>query len=150
MEDIKSEFASARLAMAVDCEGSISIVKCKDSRRHNGFQYYTQITVSNTCEELIDWIVSNFGFSKRPTKSYSEKHKPSYMAYITRAKSEDILWQIRPYLIIKGDLAELALDLRDTMSRKLGRCIVPDGILAERERLWLAAKKLNQRGRHPK
>lgn len=149
MENIKNEFMLARLAMAIDCEGSILVDKYRDDRRRTGVRYYIYVAVYNTCEEFIDWLVTNFGFSKHNQKSQNKSHKPRFIAYTSRAKAEDILWGVRPYLLIKSELAELALDMQETMSRNRGRNIVPDDVLAKRERIWLAAKKLNRKGRHP-
>ena len=149
MESIKNEFMLARLAMAIDCEGSILVDKYRDDRRRTGVRYYIYIAIYNTCEDFIDWIVANFGFSKHNQKCYSEKDKLRYVAYLSRAKAENILWGVRPYLLIKSELAELALDMQETMSKNRGKNTVPDDILAERERIWVAAKKLNRKGRHP-
>jgi hypothetical protein len=140
----------ARLAMAVDCEGSILLCKYNDIRRYTGVRYYIQVNIYNTNEEFIDWMVDNFGFSKwSGAKRTKPNHKQEHLAYLSRAKAEEILWGVRPYLIIKSALAELALDLQDTMQYNRGKSKVPDNILAERERLWLAAKELNRKGRYP-
>lgn len=147
---IKNEFALARLAMAIDCEGSIMLCKYEDKRRRNGLRYYIAVNIYNTNEKFIDWIVESFGFSKwSGTKTRSAHHKQAYTAYLQRAKAEDILWGVRPYLIIKDTLADLALDLQETM-QDYGCNVVSQEVLAERERLWLAAKELNRKGRNPK
>ena len=147
--ELKNEFMLARLAMAIDCEGSVLVCKYEDNRRRNGLRYYIQVNIYNTNEEFIDWMVDNFGFSKwSGAKRTKPNHKQEHMAYLARAKAEEVLWGVLPYLIIKDGLAHLALDLQETMS-KSGANIVPDNILAERERIWLAAKELNRKGRHP-
>lgn len=147
MDNLQNEFMLARLAMAVDCEGSITIAKQQDSRRKGGYRYYIVVHIYNTNEGLIDWFVSNFGFSKHQHGTPNKpNHKQSYVAYATRFKAEQVLYGIKPYLIIKGRLADLALELQSTMTHgnKLG---VPDFILQQREWLWQEARALNQKGR---
>lgn len=144
--NLKSGIMLARLAMAIDCEGSISIMKQPDKRRKSGYRYYTVLHIYNTDERLIDWIRDNFGFKKyRGSRQRNPKHKQEYYAVSTRRKLEPILRKIMPYLIIKGKLAILALELQKTMGQPYRP--VQDEMLEYREQLWLQAKELNRRGR---
>jgi hypothetical protein len=141
-----NELEWARLAMAIDCEGSIRIAKQKDIRRIGGYRYYVAVHIYNTNEALIDYIVGTFGFSKWEGRtSRSPNHKIELMAYLARQKAETILYGIKPYLIIKEQLADIALELQSTMGN-YGSNRVPSDVLEHRENLWQQAKELNRKG----
>ena len=62
MENIKNEFMLARLAMAIDCEGSIMVIKY--SNKGNEPKYSVEVALYNTNENFINWLVDSFGFHK--------------------------------------------------------------------------------------
>ena len=142
-----AEIDWARLAAFVDGEGSITIGKQKDQRRTGGYRYYITVSVYNTNEKLIDWVVCTFNMSKWGRHDGDPKHKKSFKAYATRYEAEEILHSIKPWLIIKEELADTALELQSTMGKGRGRAhSVSEDDLGFREYLWQKARRLNQKG----
>lgn len=139
-----SIFDWARLAAFIDGEGSITIGKQADKRRKRGYRYFITISVYNTNRKLMDWLQKTFGLGVWSRHDGDLKHKKSYKAYATRQQAEVILKNIKPWLIIKGELADVALTLQLTMGS--GGTEVTDDDLDFREYLWKKARALNQRG----
>ena len=97
----------AYLAGIVDGEGSICLVRshARSSHRH----VYPTLRVCNTSEELLEWIQMRCGIG-----TVSMQKNEYGRIYHWQAASNDaikILAQIKKYLIIKQDQAELALVL---------------------------------------
>ena len=84
----------AYLAGIVDGEGCITY------RRNGKGRYYTRVTISQKRTQLLDWIVERFGGAySKTTWTCGSRH------------SEWILTEILPYLVVKKDQAEVALEL---------------------------------------
>ena len=97
----------------MDCDGYISVRK----NAHND-TYQQKIGFSNTNVKIIEWIVKNFG-GKMP-KEYvidNMKYKNSYRWQLTGSNSYKLLKKIRPYLIIKCEQAELAIELYEKVTK---------------------------------
>ena len=126
------------VAGILDGEGSLSIHKA-DSPGNNS--YRLQIVIYGTSIKLMKWLLGNFGgtFYSRDnnpsgwTKTYS---RPIHKWNISgRANKERFLLGIIPYLIIKREQAEVALEFV-----RLGNSQVPE----IRKRLEEKMKLLNQ------
>jgi len=132
-----------RLAMAIDCEGSISIGKHNSMERT---QYDLYVQVYNTNELLVDWIVETFGFGKHiGTRRRSEKHKQEYAAYISGLNAAKIIERIKPHLLLKYKQAKVALEFSHTISNhKIWK--LPPEVTELRELLYLEMKSLNKKG----
>jgi len=145
MEDFVNEPTEtdwARLAMAIDCEGSFNISKYNN--KGDEPKYSVKIALYNTNESFIDWLVSNFSFHKikviRKDRPY---YKPVYTAYLYSRKACEIIWGVKPYLLIKDELAEIVLELQDILNK---RAWISDEIRFRKEELYQYAKELNRRG----
>lgn len=98
-----NETEKAYIAGIVDGEGSVTInvTRCRWS---------PLISVLNTCEELIDWLVPCFHTNKLPVKS-PKGHRKRYVINVWKTWDViAILEQITPYLIVKKRNAELVLE----------------------------------------
>lgn len=98
-----SETEKAYIAGIVDGEGSITIniTRCRWS---------PLISVINTYEELIDWLVPRFHVNKLKVKTL-KRWKERYIINVWKTWDViTILEQIMPYLIVKKRNAELVLE----------------------------------------
>lgn len=97
------ETERAYIAGIVDGEGSITIniTRCRWS---------PLISVINTYEELIDWLVPCFHTNKLPLKSPKGNRKRYVINVWKTWDVIAILEQIMPYLIVKKRSAELVLE----------------------------------------
>lgn len=127
------------LAMCFDCEGTISLGKHNKTKEGNVVSIQLDLTIVNTDERLIKWLVSNFGGRYYLRNRYCDRWKPSFRWRVTgKANKEKILLGILPYLICKKNQALLALDFirMPAHERK------PEKRLS----LMIACQKLNAKG----
>lgn len=146
-DDFHSELLFARLAMALDCEGNISIGVQRAKKDRKKPCYFVDIRITNTNEQLTNWLYDNFAFKIYLAYSKNPKHKDSYHARLTSQAATAILQCIRPYLILKGEQADLAIELQKSMSESRYRTPT-DSEIEYREQLWTKARALNQKGVH--
>jgi hypothetical protein len=155
---VRKEFTPeqcAYLAGIIDGEGCIHIGcfrKVTQYRKSPHFQTYIQ--VSNTSEELIDWLQKIFGGAKR---SYTPKQTPinsRKKVFQWGAWSDQITHiceLIHPYVVIKKREVEIMLEMRKTFETSLwkkghqGVLPVDGEILAQREKCFLEIKSYHQR-----
>ena len=147
--NVISDIMWARLAMAIDCEGNISIGKhpsYPNSPRRNS-TYFAEVKVTNTSEAFIDWLVNNFGLHKHSHDYNNGRWKSWHVARATSKVAYVVLQGIRPFLLIKGKQADLALELQKSMTENSirGRP-VPREVHLYRDDLWLKARELNKKG----
>lgn len=105
------EWEIGRMAMAIDTDGTIGIRKYQKT-------YSVRIGLANTNIKLMEWAVDNFG-GKMPKlkESNNIKWKDSYDWYLTGYKAYKVIKIIRPYLIIKGKQADLAMEMYEKVSK---------------------------------
>lgn len=136
---MKSEIDLARLAMCIDCEGSVTVAKqSRPSGYNGGFAYYISISISNTDKNLIDWVES-FGFTIGISKSSSKKL--CYVATLSSSKASEVLKLVRPYMIVKALKADLAIAMQDTMGAP-GHNLL-EGVLDLRESIYKMYRRIN-------
>lgn len=144
------------LAGIIDADGCISIGKMKG--RYNKTQrianprYVLTVTVTNTCEKLMNWLAENFGGRIKPRKQVSPKHKITWNWVLDHGKALYTLRMIKPYLIVKKDQAKVGIDLIDNWVNAPGGrgSQTPDYEVQRRESLYQTMKILNQTGTyHP-
>jgi len=145
-----SEIDFARLAMAIDAEGSICIGKrdriSRASERRDGsekvFRSYTlYVSVCNTDPRLVNWCKERFGGSVRFLKPGPKRLNKKILLQwiIASVMAEDVLINCLPFFIIKKEKADLALAFRRTFIRGsalvgTGHVIRPE-VLQEREEI---------------
>lgn len=140
----------AYLAGIIDGEGCICIhgQKCWNRKRTKRYTYYTLfLTVGNTSYRLLKWLHDNFGGSLAPAKK--KENRRQVWHWNTASKhAEDILTRVLPYLVIKKDQAELALEFRMSYAGQkpcLYRPLTED-IIQLRERLTAELSGLKKVG----
>lgn len=94
------------MAGLVDGEGTIMLYR----RR----QYASlRLVVSNTNAAVLDWCADTTGVGDVQWKSRgNERHRPAGMWSANSDAAEGLIGQMLPYLVIKREQAELALDFR--------------------------------------
>ena len=104
------------LAAFVDGEGTITIDKTK--KRAGRYAYTQRLQIANTDVRLIDWLVENFGGSyPKPYKDKNETHKDHYNWKIFSVNSYKLIKIMRPYLILKGEQADNAMELWERINK---------------------------------
>lgn len=148
----------AYLAGIIDGEGSIYI-GCYSSNKKTGMPHYqTVINICNTEESLIDWLVLNFGGSRRsytPNQTPKNSRRKVYSWNVWSKSLEEICQAIFPYIVIKKRELEIMIAIRKTFIPKIptktfGQPKTPEDILALRRSLYLELKSLHNRNYHNK
>ena len=132
------------LAGMIDGEGHISISKgSTPAKNGNGYmtsapRYNLIVAVTGTRQNLMEWLVANFGGSW----SDSKRQKPNWRAKLTwnvcgLKNKEHILLGVMPYLVIKKNQAILGLEF----IRMAG-----ENNPAKRQEIQDRLKALNQKG----
>ena len=138
----------AYFAGLFDGEGSITIRKPngKNPRAH-----YLRVTIANSNPKPLKLIKKFFGGS---LNKYIPKNgkQPSYILTLSCKKAHNFLEDIYPYLIIKRNIAWIAICFRKLIPRrgatrdKYGKMLrVSDEELETREAVRLLIQKMNRR-----
>ena len=138
----------AYIAGFTDGEGYIGIV------RNQGLRLFIQIT--NTKPEVLYWMKELFGGSihKGQYKSESDPRffnaKPTYKWTIVSRQAETFLEAIQPYLRIKSELCQFALDFQVTKlwGEYNSKNPPPEDIVDYREWIREQVRELNHKGRN--
>lgn len=128
----------AYLAGFYDGEGSIILQKKRGT-------YGLVVKVSNTSRGVIDWVRETVGHGCVTTESKKNPlHKDAHIHCITGKRAGKLLEQLRPYLKIKQDQADVALEFIETLSS--GRSKVPERFNILRDELKYTMTELNKTG----
>ncbi len=140
----------AWLAAIIDGEGTITISKVKDIEYRRGFYYCPKLEISNTNKTVLDkvWQLVGAGgvyIAKREQSAWKKKWAYMASAGVMRA----ILPQIIPYLIIKRAQAERMWEYLKYIESNpiLGLREIPPGYYERLDLVYVALKKLNEKGR---
>jgi len=106
----------AYTAGIVDGEGHIQLAL------RSGVSLVLRVQVTNTKEELIDWLLLKFGGYKYKHPRKLPNHKQAFHWHITENQGAEFLAAIRPYILIKRNQVELALEAWSK------RKVVPPGV----------------------
>jgi hypothetical protein len=71
------------------------------------------VAISNTDRRVIDWLLDTFKAGAVFTRPAKERRKESYSWSLQSEQAEDFLTLVRPYLIIKGEQADVGFELRE-------------------------------------
>lgn len=134
----------AYFAGLVDGEGSIYLRK---GVRGN---LQMRLSVVNTNEVLIDWIVSRFGGKKYLVERTSRSnHKPAYHWHLQSQAAVVVLRDIAQYLVAKKPQAELAIyawENRQPTPIAKRRAPIPDDVVERRAGFVAEMRALNRKG----
>lgn len=151
----------AYLAGLIDSDGHITVARSQPSQRSRAksTMHYPIVGVTNTDERMLQWIVDTFGGSyscrmgeHMKQKSVERGWKDRYDWRMTGKKCLTLLDEVKEYLVIKRDRAELVLQFRNheetikNLTTRSGE-VVPAGVIEDRERIREMVLSLNKRGR---
>ena len=103
----------AYLAGLIDGEGTITLLPTYPDR---GI-YATYLIVSNSDENLMNWLVKNFGGVIKELKSRKEGSKPVFNWILRTKKAAELIEKCYPYLIVKKLQAEVIFEYRKTLCK---------------------------------
>jgi len=105
--------------------------------------FYLRVTVANTDVRLMVWLKERFGgtFKDANTAKYYEgkNWKRAYHWGASSTRAAWLLYNCLPYFVIKGEQAEIGIQLQDSLS--LGT----PGLLGHSEKVWNERAALKQR-----
>lgn len=135
----------AYMAGLLDGEGHIGITLRKNLR--SGHQLRIEIT--NTNEAFIKWILPRFDGhgAHRKDRWGDGNRKDSYVWYADNRKAIRLLKLLMPYLVLKKEQAQIAIDFQSSIKPNARNNSITDEIFANRESLRLRIRVLNKRGR---
>lgn len=137
----------AYMGAMMDGEGCFNI---RNPKRGGGNDFKPRITVTNTSKPLIDWLQRLFGGTVYavPVGRYNPNAAPAWQWSIQDSRTLGyVVESIRPYLVAKGEQADVILRFLDTMegTGKRGPALTQETIDVRRN-LYQEMRGLNQRG----
>jgi len=112
--NIISDLDAARLAMAIDCEGSIVNRATSHSKRPRWFGRETRILIYNTDKQLLNWVSELTGLGK------IRKHNNGKGAFLSQKitwvwdcsylSAYQIIKRIYPWIILKKEKAHQSIN----------------------------------------
>ncbi len=148
MFNVLSEAELAYMAGIVDGEGTIGVFREITPKRKAEFRYRAALEVSNTDEDVIDWLQVKFGGYTNCTNERTAREKGHKLMYKWHCKVSDIgslLKTLMPYLRIKKANAATVLQFIKIQPGPGKRTF---HLQDEFYGYWAECKKLNARGRN--
>ena len=135
------------LAGIIDGEGTIGVFK---SGFHSGRQqYYSTLQVGNTDRRLIKWLLENFKGNCSMSISKNENAKDSYKWSIKGHKAYKILIEVRDFLLLKQEQADVVIEHYRRVTRHYhGGDKNPRWAIALTEEAYRKTRELNKRGKN--
>ena len=103
------------LAAFIDGEGTIGVYKVLGI--NNKYVYQQTLSLVNTDIRLIVWLVDNFGGKLANAVKHEENWKDTYTWKLSSYKSYKLIKKIRPYLLLKQEQADCAIELYEKVSK---------------------------------
>jgi hypothetical protein len=139
---------AAYFAGLLDGEGSVCIQRSKSKSKKWKYDYKVLVIIVNCNTEVIEWCKQVVGFGCAYTtrkNSYQENWNICHRYQITNENAKDLLRQISKYMIIKKELADMAILFpSDRTNSKAGRS---QEQYECQTLIWEKAKELNKRGK---
>jgi hypothetical protein len=106
-----SDVDCAYLAGLLDGEGSIMLYR-------NGVNVYSRVAVFNTCVSVVEWCRDVTGAGSLTTENrQAQGHKDMVRWNVGTLQAAAILRQVRPYLKIKAENADIVLEFLERYVR---------------------------------
>lgn len=104
------KITAARIAMAFDCEGTITIARDRNPNGH--FRYRSFLRCANTDKRLPLFLQRHIGGSIYRKPARKANHKLAWDWYFLggNERTEQVLLDILPYLIMKDEQAKALLE----------------------------------------
>lgn len=114
------EYSSEKLAYLagiIDGEGSIYIGNFSSNPKTGTPHYQTLMEVTNTSEDLIQWLFSTFGGRVNkytPKQTPKNSRKPVFRWIVSGELLTHLCIRILPFLVIKIEQCKIMLEIRET------------------------------------
>lgn len=130
-----------------DGEGTVAIARSR--ARQQDIHELSAIAVNTKLSPLLRFKELWGGSIYGPTRSKNPHHAPSYRWQANGVRAARALREMLPYLVIKGEAAEVGLALQ-ALKRRQGRTAVLATVeVREREALLQRLRELNRKGVAP-
>lgn len=104
----------AYLAGLFDGEGSVNIFKQSNRKDMNYPAYFVEISIGNTHKGVLQWILEHFGGRLTDNaEQYSHRNQRTWRWRASSDEAYKTLVLMLPYLIIKKEQAQLAIEFRE-------------------------------------
>jgi hypothetical protein len=138
-------YTVAELAYAagmLDGEGNLHFTIWKDS-------YMPLITITNTDQRLMDWLIAHFGGRVHIRRRHDPRHKSALDWRLHGKHAAAFARVVLPYLVLKREQAALLISYYDQGTFHWGSRPLPDDVRERRRLMHEAMKMLNHRGEQP-
>lgn len=128
-----------------DGEGCVNLTKCKSKSKAWEYDFHLRALITNSNIEVIHWAhdITGIGCIFRYEKAHNKKWKPVHRWVVCTKECLDFLEAIRPYSIIKRDVIDLAVSLRQNRRGGYPRT---QEIYKSQNNIFEAMKEKNRRG----
>lgn len=100
---------AAYLAGLIDGEGSIMILP-------RGTSISVKLTIANTYLPALEWVRQITGVGAvNDSRPATDRHRAGYIFHVNSEAAESILRQVRPYLRIKHEQADICIDAQERL-----------------------------------
>lgn len=128
-DELREEIDVVDLAYAagiIDGEGSIYITRSirrfmTEAGLRERPAYVLRITVVHTDRPLVDWLAETFGGGARTLPVRDKKWKPQFVWVAGGGRAAQITGVLLPYMRVKVDQAELALEFQSRIGTRKPR-----------------------------
>ena len=133
------------LAGIIDGEGSVTIV-ARDDPRTTRTQFQPRVLIFNTNAELMDWIQERFGGTLLSDPARPGRRTCYRLIWAGRRVIE-LLYKVRPFLIIKAERATVVIDgWRDAPKYVGNQHPLPQETWCKRKMAYIEIRRLNVNG----
>jgi len=135
----------AYIAGLLDADGSVGIDRSLSKSNAYKYNYRVRIIITNSNYDVICWLkdIVGVGCSHRTGRAYKANWSPVHRWQVVAESARLVLKEIEPYMIIKKDLAKMAINFPS--KGRVGKMRTTEDY-REQERLYWKFKELNQRG----
>ena len=108
---LPDETALAYLAGLFDGEGSVNIFKQPNKKERITPRHFLEIGIINTHKGVLQWVLETFG-GRFGLEQDPARHHRTWRWRASSSEACDVLLAILPYLRVKKEQAELAIDFQ--------------------------------------
>ena len=137
------EWKLGYLGGIIDGEGTIVIAKTDKAGNKRSFHYSAILSVTNTDKRLMDWLKENVGGGVYIQKEAIGNHRKRYMWVMYVKGAYELLKEIKPYLVIKQEQADVWIEFYELSRWRVKNQRVPVWLLNKREVLYQRMKELH-------
>lgn len=128
------------MAGIIDGEGCFCI------QRPGGKTHTLRMFVMNTSKQLIDYLYKTYGGFQYSRKKENSTWKIRHEWFVDRYVIDELIPLLLPYLIVKKEHAQIAIEFRKTFPKVRGYRNIPKDLVSIREDCHRRMQVLNKKG----